>query len=621
MSVNTNDNLTGINGPVSNLVPLIPGTVTFKGDIFLGDDVSLNFGDGKFSTNVQLQSISGTSGGLKSNVIFNVLANNQVYNGLNKNTSIPQVYMVSNIFGGNINVNGSMGTDLDSITISNAGPSNFYGTVDAFKIAIVKSDGNINFYSQVGSLASPVSFEITQISNSFSLVFYDNLYAKSFVSNGQSTENNYSIKFLGSNTSFVNNTTFKSNGLIVLGDSDDSLSFNGGIQIESAGIESLVSIFGKVTSDGAVIKIEPQTITLTGDSSIQSNSLVNISAASLISLSKIQSNGFTLTLNSGNISSSVIKIAEIYGTNGKLIINSSGGVDIGKVGILPVQNNVGSISDIFGSVIINDTIGDVVFSGPVLVNEIITTTKKYNVLFNGDNFASSSYTTYVNSVPTYRWFYFVTGLDPTVFKNQGDVTFGVHGCDPQNDMDLFIFNGGVSTASITGVTYLGSRLYSVNKDINVGTTIMTESSFINTYFSSQVFNDLSGPTFLNPQIVQNSDVSSFPDFNSNEVINSNILNSFKFKSNQLTSIGALSPPVQAFPVPYGRLPYPDQTGDIVITSISNTAYYLHLNAGGLGIYGTTVGGNVKINTYTGGISDDQLGFYRGNDFTILNTLR
>ncbi|MEI7852466.1 MAG: hypothetical protein WCJ06_02045 [Planctomycetota bacterium] len=618
---NTNELLiTGINGPVRNLVPLTPGTVTFNGSVFLGDDVNLNFGDGKFSTNVQLQSISGTPGGLKSNITFNVLSNAQVYNGINLNTSIPQTYMVSNIFGGNIIVNGFMGTDLDSITITNAGSSNFYGSVDASNIIILKSDGNINFYSQVGSSTSPVSFEITQISSNFSLVFNDNLYAQSFVSKGQSTENNYSIKFLGSSTSFVNNTTLKNNGLIVLGDSNDSLSFNGGIQIESAGTQSSVSIFGKITSDGAVIKIEPQTITLTGDSSVQSNSLINSSAASLITLSKIQSNGFTLTLNSGNISGSVIKIAEIYGSNGKLIINSSGGVDIGKVGILPVQNNVGSTSDIFGSVIINDTIGDVVFSGPVLVNEIITTSNKYNVLFNGNSPANASYTTYVNSVPTYRWFYFVTGPNPTVFKNQGDVTFGVHGCDPQNDMDLFIFNGGVSTSSITGATNLGSRLYSVNTDINLGKTIMTESAFINTYFSSQVFNDLSGPTFLNPQIAQNSDVSSFPDFNGNEVINSNILNSFGFKSNQLTSIGALSPPVQAFPAPYGDLPYPDQTGDIVINSISNSAYYLHLNTGGLGVYGTTVGGNVQINTYTGGISDDQLGFYRGNNFTILNTL-
>jgi len=618
---NTNELLiTGINGPVRNLVPLTPGTVTFNGSVFLGDGVDLVFGDGKFSTNIQLQSISGTPGGLKSKITFNVLSNAQVYNAINLNTSIPQTYMVSNIFGGNIIVNGFMGTDLDSITITNAGPSNFYGTVDASNIIILKSDGNVNFYSQVGLLASPVSFEITQISNNFSVVFNDSLYAKSFVSKGQSTENNYSIKFLGSNTSFVNNITLKNNGLIVLGDSNDSLSFNGGIQIESAGTQSSVAIFGKVTSDGAGIKIEPQTITLTGDSSVQSNSLVNIFAASLITLSKIQSNGFTLTLNSGNISGSVIKIAEIYGSNGKLIINSSGGVDIGKVGILPVQNNVGSVSQIFGSVIINDTIGDVVFSGPVLVNEIITTSKKYNVLFNGNSPVKASYTTYVNSVPTYRWFYFVTGPNPTVFKNQGDVTFGVHGSDPQNDMDLLIFNGGVSTASITGVTSLASRLYSVNSDINLGNTFMTESSFINTYFSSQVFNDLSGPTFLNPQIAQNSDVSSFPDFNSNEVINSNILKSFGFDSNQLTSIGALSPPVQAFPAPYGELPYPDQTGDIVITSISNTAYYLHLNAGGLGIYGTTVGGNVEITTYTGGISDDQLGFYRGNNFSILNTL-
>lgn len=80
----------------------------------------------------------------------------------------------------------------------------------------------------------------------------------------------------------------------------------------------------------------------------------------------------------------------------------------------------------------------------------------------------------------------------------------------------------------------------------------------------------------------------------------------------------MTPPVQAFPQPYGNLP--NQTGNISITTITNDAYYLHLNAGGLGIYGTTVGGNVKIDTYTGGASADQLGFYRGNNFSITNTL-
>ena len=134
------------------------------------------------------------------------------------------------------------------------------------------------------------------------------------------------------------------------------------------------------------------------------------------------------------------------------------------------------------------------------------------------------------------------------------------------------------------------------------------------------------PTFLNPQIAQsiqfgNTDPQAIgPLFNDNETINANILKTFGFKSNQLTSIGALSPPVEAFPAPYGDLPYPNQIGNISIGSISNDANYLHINAGGLGIYGTTVGGNVTISTYIGGDSDDQLGFYRGNDFSISKKL-
>ena len=612
--------------PVLNLVPTTPGNVTFTGSIFLSDGVKVVFGDGTSSTNFQFKSISGTPGGTKSDIEFNVSSSTLVYNGVNSNPAIPQKFLVSSIFGGNIIVNGSVGTDLGSITFTNAANSYFYGSVNTAKIDIVKSGGNINFFKPVGSLTEPVAIQITEVSKGSSIIFNDNLFAKSIESNGQSVQINYSIKFLGSITNVLENTTLNNNGTIILGDSNDTLLFNGGIQIESAGTDSLVSIFGNVSSNGAVVKIEPETITLNGDSTIQSNSNLNNNASAPITLSKIQSNGFTLTLNSGNISGSVIKIAEIYGANGKLVINSSGGVDIGRVGKFLNFNQTSSILDIFGSVNINDTVGDVVFSGPVVVNDIITTRKNYNVSFSGSAFANSSYTTYVNSLPIYRWLYFVTGANPTLFQNQGNVTFGIHGSDSQKDMDLFIFNGGVSTSTVTGITNLGSRLYSVNKNIDLGNTITTDSSFINTYFSSQVFNDLSGPTFLNPQIAQsiqfgNTDPQAMgPLFNDNETINANILKTFGFKSNQLTSIGALSPPVEAFPAPYGDLPYPNQIGNISIGSISNDANYLHINAGGLGIYGTTVGGNVTIGTYIGGASDDQLGFYRGNDFSISNTL-
>ena len=627
------------------LVPTTPGNVVFTGSIFLSDGVNVNFGDGNSSTNFQFQNIYGTSGGLTSNIIFNTNLNTLVYNGINKNTDNPQTYLVSNIFGGNINFIGSVGTDIGTITFTNSGNSYFNGTVNSTKISIIKTDGNINFNQQVGLVDEPVTIEITNITNGNSITFNNNLYAKSFSSLGSLAQSNYSIKFLGSITNVIDNVTFNNSGSIVLGDTNDTLYFKGGIQIEATNTEfynTSVSIFGKISSDGAVIKLGSANpsqnnpiqnvlpITLTGDSSIQSNSILNTTSASPITLGKINSNGFTLTLDSGNISGSLIQVLEISGTNGKLVVNSSGGVNIGKVGnfIDPVNIDNSSFSEIFGSIIINDTIGDVVFSGPVLVNEIITAKKNYNVLFNGTNRVTSSYTTYVNSFPIYRWFYFVTSSSPTVFQNQGNVTFGIHGSDSQSDMDLFIFSGGVSTSTISGSTNLASRLYTVNKNIDLGSTVTTDSSFINTYFSSQVFNDFSGPTFLNPQIAQSiQSVPSGanaqavgPQFNANEIINANILKAFGFSSNQLTSIGALSPPVEAFPSPYGNLPYPIQTGNISITTITNDAYYLHLNAGGLGIYGSTVGGNVAIGTYVGGASDDQLGFYRGSNFSISNTM-
>ena len=103
------------------------------------------------------------------------------------------------------------------------------------------------------------------------------------------------------------------------------------------------------------------------------------------------------------------------------------------------------------------------------------------------------------------------------------------------------------------------------------------------------------------------------------IINTNILKAFGFKSNQLTSIGSLAPPLEAFPRPYGDLPYPTNTGNILITSVTNDSYYLRINAGGQGIYGSTVGGDVTIGSYIGGSSDDRLGFYRGNNFSVVNS--
>jgi hypothetical protein len=617
-------------GFVEQLVPFTPGVVTFTGDIFLSDGVEVTFGNGLSSTNFQFQSIFGTPGGNASNVTFNTLANNQVYNGLNQNfNDIPQLLLVSNIYGGNIVVTGTLSSDIGVLKFQNAGNSLFNGTVNATNINVVKSDGNIVFNSQVGKVDERTTISITEISDGFGITFNNNLFAAK-ISGAEiisGVDKLYGVYFLGSVTDVTSDTSLTTSGTIVLGDSNDSLSFKGGITIAG---NSKVFLYGSIVSQDFTINLTPtQAITLTGDSSIKSNSGANASS-SVIELSDVFTNGFMLTLDSGNLQGSTITIDSLRGANGKLVVNSSGGVEIKQVGNFPQPTTLDLSPEIFGSVRIIDSIGDVEFSGPVLVDEIVTTKKRYNVLFNGTDKGTStdySFQTFVNNSPVYRWFYFITGSSPTVFQNQGDVTFGVHGSNPQKDMDLFIFNEGVSTSAITGVTNLASRLYSVNKDINLGTTVMTQSSFINTYFSSQVFNDLSGPTFLNPQISQSefinyasgtSTVNGVPQFNENEIINTNILNSFDFKSNQLTTIGALNPPQQAFPQPYGNLP--NQTGNISITTITNDAYYLHLNAGGLGIYGTTVGGNVKIDTYTGGASADQLGFYRGNNFSITNTL-
>ena len=610
------------NGTVNQKVPLTGGTITFGGDVFLSNGVILNLGDGIAATNLVIQSIKGTDGGLPSYINFNVKSTNQVYNGINEDPRNAQTYLQSTINGGKIIVLGSLETDLGGINsagknfpgiiIENSADVFFNGNVSASGISIFNSDGNVSFLSVVGSetvTSQQPDILITEVTLGHSVIFNDNLFANKVLSVGNASQSTYGLSFLGSITTVNNNTDLYNTGGIVLGDSNDILNFFNGIQIQTQA--PIATIYGQIFSKGAAINLNPLSIRLTGDSSITSNKDVVNQPAS-ISLSQLLTSGFTLTLSSGNVVSSTININQIRETGGKLIVNSSGGVTINQVGFNgdPTGNPV-LASEIFGSVMINDTIGDVIFAGPVLVNEIITTRQNYNVIFDGLP-SNSSYTSSVNSVPVNRWFYFVTGSNPTQFLNKGNVTFGTHGSDSQSDMDFFIFNGGVSTTEITGVTNLASRFYSANTDIILGNSVISNDSFINTYFSSQMFNDVNGPTFLNPV------VDTTGSFRANEQINAQVLNLFGYKSLQLNRLGFLQIPFEGYPQPLGDLPA--VTGNISFKSVSNSESYLHINAGGLGIFGTTIGGNVSIDNYAGGITDDKLGFYRGNDFTFVNNL-
>lgn len=362
-----NQNADSSAGFVNQLVPMTPGVVTFTGDIFLGDGVEVTFGNGLSSTNFQFQSIFGTPGGNASNITFNTLANNQVYNGLNKNTTdIPQLLLVSNIYGGNIVVTGTLSSDIGVIKFQNAGNSLFNGTVNATNINVVKSDGNIVFNSQVGKVDDRTTISITEISDGFGITFNHNLYAAKI----SGTEKSYGVYFLGSVTDVTSDTSLSTSGTIVLGDSNDSLSFKGGITIAG---NSKVFLYGSLISQDFTINLTPtQGVTLTGDSSIKSNSGANASS-SVIKLSDVFTSGFTLTLDSGNLQGSTITINSLQGANGNLIVNSSGGVNIKQVGNFPLPTALNSSPEIFGSVRIIDSINEVEFSGPVLVNEIVTT--------------------------------------------------------------------------------------------------------------------------------------------------------------------------------------------------------------------------------------------------------
>jgi len=130
--------------------------------------------------------------------------------------------------------------------------------VDASAINISKNDGGMTFKGAVGSsapLGSEPLITIGSISLGAFITFQDNLTASSINSTG--TNLNYGLQLLGSSTKVINNTNLLNIGGIVLGDSLDTLSFLGGLNVD---FNSPVQISGIIQSQGAPISIASNTI-------------------------------------------------------------------------------------------------------------------------------------------------------------------------------------------------------------------------------------------------------------------------------------------------------------------------------------------------------------------------
>lgn len=570
---NNRANTTTSNVASTPLVPATSGTITLANSAYLGDAASLTLGNGSAS-NLIVQAIMGTQGGASSSLSFNVARFNSVQNGTINTTPI-------NITGGNISVNGAIGTDIGIFNIDNSGITIFNQSVDASAININKNDGGINFKGAVGGF-SAVGLEpvitIGAISQGAFITFQDNLTATSINTTGANA--NYGLQFLGSITTVTQNTNLNNTGGIVLGDSLDILTFLGGLNVNQI---SPVQISGIIQSQGAPINIASNAVingnveiglTLNSNSSIRTTFGAR-GTSGPISLGRVFSNSNSLTLDAGNNTGSVISIDQLRGDGGSLIIVNSAGVTISQVGLL--TSNANSLaSETFGSISILDSVNTILFNGPILTNKILTFEKNYNVSFTG---STSS------NVANDQRIFIITDTNPTVFRNRGDVTLGVNGSVATSSMDFFIFNGGVDTTLITGTTSLASRIYTNNTDIIFDDISITNSTFLNTYFSSVAIS-----SFLNL------------GFSTNQT--SNILNIFGYPNSNVRVVSRV-------------LPF--STGSIFLSSVVNNGFTFSLNAGGPGASSSLVVGNISMASYTGNFNET-LRIYRANDVTIFGSI-
>ena len=570
---NNRANTTTSNVSSTPLVPATSGTITLANSAYLGDGASLTLGNGSAS-NLIVQAIMGTQGGAASSLSFNVARFNSVQNGTINTTPI-------NITGGNISVNGAIGTDIGNFNIISSGITTFNQTVDASAININKNDGGINFKGAVGGFSSvgvePV-LTIGAISQGAFITFQGNLTATSINSTG--TNANYGLQFLGSNTTVTKNTNLNNTGGIVLGDSLDTLTFLGGLNVNQI---SPVQISGIIQSQGAPINIASNAVingnveiglTLNSNSSIRTTFGAR-GTSGPISLGRVFSNSNSLTLDAGNNTGSIISIDQLRGDGGSLIIVNSAGATISQVGRL--TSNANSLaSETFGTISILDSINTILFNGPILTNKMLTFEKNYNVSFTG-----STSSTVAND----QRIFIITNTNPTVFRNRGDVTIGVNGSDANSSMDFFIFNGGVDTTLITGTTSLASRIYTNNTDIIFDDISITNSTFLNTYFSSVA-------------------ISSFLDLGFSTNQTSNILNIFGYPNSNVRAVSQI-------------LPF--STGSIFLSSVVNDGFTFSLNAGGSGASSSLVTGNISMASYAGNFNET-LRIYRANDVTVFGNI-
>lgn len=207
--------------------------------IVLANSASLILGAGA-STAITTGAISGTVGGATSSVAFDTL--------------------------GAVTVNGAIGTDLSTVTITNASGATFASTLTAGSVTIASASGtvtvagNINTTGNFDALSAPYSLQLQGASNNLG---------------GKLTLANQGTAFLGTANS---SKTLASGG--ISGDPGNSIT----------AIGNLFTAGNPVTLD---------TLSLAGNLLIDTTNNGTVPAGAPISASTTNTNGYLLTLNAG----------------------------------------------------------------------------------------------------------------------------------------------------------------------------------------------------------------------------------------------------------------------------------------------------------------------------------
>jgi filamentous hemagglutinin family protein len=388
------------------------GAITL-GNATLADNVTLTVGAGAV-TPISLGTVSGTAGGIASNLTINTT--------------------------GAVTAAGVINTDIGTITITQSGGVAFQGAVTANTVSVLDS-----------TAASSVSFQ-------------QNLTVNTGMSAAAGTAA-YNVSILGTGTSVINgSSTFANNGTLTLGAGGTSIiQFTGGVTtVSGANGPSVILAANQVTALGT------GAITLgsvANAKTVQVNNTVTMGGAGTGAITvgnATLADGVTLTVGTGI--ANAITLGTVTGTAAGTVSN----LTLNTTGVVTVGGAIGT--DIGTVTLINS--GGATFAGSIDAAAIIVTASSAGstVDFQGSVGTTDSPTLNIGSG---AYNVSITGANNTIagittFNNTGVLTLG-------NGGDTLAFTGGVIATAPSGKTINGNITAAGTGVINLGTTPVTVS--------------------------------------------------------------------------------------------------------------------------------------------------